>query len=200
VNRILNNQNPNIHITPYAPQFELLNHTNVKVFLSHAGKGSSNEALYTATPVLSLPIAFDQVGNAEALEASGVALTLSKHDLQVEDIILKIEKLLNDDSFKLNAKRMQVLAKINSKRKYRAADMIEYLLLASQSTSESEDTLISEGINKDNISEREFSNSYLRELVTPDTRMGFIRGHYIDVFGTFLAGILIISIAVIWLV
>ncbi|CAG8748410.1 31891_t:CDS:2, partial [Gigaspora margarita] len=199
VNEILNNRNPNIYIVHYLPQFELLNHTNVKVFLSHAGKASSNEALYTATPILSLPIAFDQMGNAEALEASGVSLTLSKQDLQVEDIISKIERLLSEDSFKLNGKRMQALAMINSKRKYRAADMIEYLLLASQLTSESDDALIS-GINKGNINESEFTNSHLRELITPDTRMGFIRGQYLDVFGSLLGGILIILSAAILLV
>ncbi|KAF0451494.1 UDP-Glycosyltransferase/glycogen phosphorylase [Gigaspora margarita] len=200
---ILNNQNPHIHVSEYVPQFALLNHTNVKIFLSHAGKGCSHEALYTATPMLNLPIAFDQMGNAEALEAAGVALTLSKLNLQVEDIISKIEKLQIDELTQINARRMQVLARINSKRKQRAADMVEFLLLASQLTSENDDdeplTNLSQIIS-DDTSKNDFSNSYLNELITPDTRMGFIRGKYLDVFGVLLGGVLIILGSIIWIV
>ncbi|CAG8584402.1 22156_t:CDS:2 [Cetraspora pellucida] len=164
---ILNNQNPHIHVSQFLPQFALLNHTNVKVFLSHAGKGSSHEALYTATPMLTLPIAFDQMGNAEALEAAGVALTLSKLNLKVEDIISKIEQLQTDESIQINSRRMQVLARINSKRNQIITDDI-------------------------NMRRNGFTNSYLNELITPDTRMGFIRGKYLDVFGVLFCGILII--------
>ncbi|CAG8477950.1 17758_t:CDS:2, partial [Racocetra persica] len=202
---ILNNQNPHIHVSQFVPQFALLNHTNVKVFLSHAGKGSSHEALYSATPMLNLPIAFDQMGNAEALETAGVALTLSKLNLQVEDIISKLEQLQIDENIQINSRRMQVLARINSKRKYRAADMIEFLLLASQLVPEKGgdigDTNASQIITDDIIVTRnDFTNSYLNELITPDTRMGFIRGKYLDVFGVLFGGILIILGIIIWIV
>ncbi|RIB24083.1 Glycosyltransferase Family 1 protein [Gigaspora rosea] len=112
----------------YAPQFAILSHENTKLFLSHGGVGSSQESMYTATPMLVLPIALDQPGNAERLELTGMALKLSKLDLKVVDIISKVVRLLNEDSFKMNAKRMQVLAKFNSKRKYRGADLIEIML------------------------------------------------------------------------
>src|ERR1043165_5347039 len=125
---ILNNEHPHIRIVKFAPQFAVLNHTNTKLFLSHGGAGSSHEALYTGTPMLVLPFFGDQIGNADKLELYGVALTLDKFNLNVIDIINKTDFLLTDENVKKNIKRLELLAKINSKRKYRAADLIEYML------------------------------------------------------------------------
>src|ERR1041385_3372076 len=80
---VFDNKYPNIHIASYIPQFSILNHTNTKIFLSHCGSGSTYETLFTGTPVLSLPIAFDQFGNADKLVSAGVALKLDKLDLRV---------------------------------------------------------------------------------------------------------------------
>ncbi|RIB18113.1 Glycosyltransferase Family 1 protein, partial [Gigaspora rosea] len=118
----------NQNILDVFTQFAILSHENTKIFLSHGGVGSSHESMYTATPMLVLPIVFDQSGNAERLELTGMALKISKLDLKVDDIISKVKRLLNEESFKTNAMRMQVLAKFNSKRKYRGADLIEIML------------------------------------------------------------------------
>src|SRR5437764_7488953 len=126
---IINNKHPNIQILSYAPQFSILAHENCRVFLSHGGTSSSNEALYNGKPILVMPIAFDQYGNAEKLEEfSGVALTLDKTNLKVEEILTKIRRLLSEEKFKINSERMKILARINSKGKYRAADLIEYVI------------------------------------------------------------------------
>ncbi|CAG8740922.1 9248_t:CDS:1, partial [Acaulospora morrowiae] len=143
---ILQNKHPHIHVTNFAPQFALLNQTNVKLFFSHGGAGSSHESIYAAKPMLLLPIAFDQMGNAEKLESAGVALAVSKLDLSVQDIHSKIKKLQADESIQVNVRRMQVLARINSKRKYRAADLIEFLLLASQLNNKDEYVEEEEGV------------------------------------------------------
>ena len=101
---IFDNKNPDIHMTSFAPQFAILNHTNTKIFLSHSGAGSVYESLYTGTPILALPITFDQPGNAERLELAGVALTLDKLNLNVNDILGKIEKIQKDEQIKINVK------------------------------------------------------------------------------------------------
>ncbi|RIB02214.1 Glycosyltransferase Family 1 protein [Gigaspora rosea] len=178
---LLNNLHPHIYITKFAPQFAILSHENTKVYLGQGGVGSSHESMYTATPMLVLPVAYDQLANAEKLELTGMALKLSKLDLKVDDIKSKVVRLMNEKSFKMNAKRMQVLAKFNSKRKYRGADLIEMMMNLAKC----------EGVmNEDN--ELEIDNrALLRHWITPDSRMGFIRGKYLDVFGVAV----IISIA-----
>ncbi|RIB06323.1 Glycosyltransferase Family 1 protein [Gigaspora rosea] len=170
---LLNNLHPHLYITKYAPQFAILSHENTKVFFGHGGVSSSHESIYTATPMLVLPIAYDQPGNAERLELAGMALKLSKLDLKVDDIISKIVRLLSEESFKTNAKRLQVLAKYNSKRKYRGADLIEIMLnLAKYDSIKNENGELEVNIE-----------TLLRSWITPNSRMGFFRGNYLDVFG-----------------
>ncbi|RIB25631.1 Glycosyltransferase Family 1 protein [Gigaspora rosea] len=170
---LLNNLHPHVYIMKYAPQFAILSHENTKVFLSHGGVSSCHESIYTATPMLVLPIAFDQAGNAERLELAGMALKLSKFDLKIDDIISKVVKLLSEESFKRNAKRLQVLAKYNSKRKYRGADLIEMMLNMAKY----------DGIRNENDELEVNIESLLRCWITPDSRMGFFRRNYLDVFG-----------------
>ncbi|PKC59559.1 UDP-Glycosyltransferase/glycogen phosphorylase [Rhizophagus irregularis] len=92
------------------------------------GTISCHESLYTGTPMLVFPFAYDQAGNAEKLKLNGVGLILSKLNLDVNDVISKIDLLLKDENVKKNVKRLKFLSMINSKRKYRAADLIEYTL------------------------------------------------------------------------
>ncbi|CAG8632331.1 40885_t:CDS:2 [Gigaspora margarita] len=55
----------------------------------------------------------DQFGNVEKLEMAGMALSLSKLNLTVDGIVLKIKRLLSEESFKKNAERLQFIAKMN---------------------------------------------------------------------------------------
>ncbi|RIB07052.1 Glycosyltransferase Family 1 protein, partial [Gigaspora rosea] len=159
---LLNNLHPHVYITKFAPQFAILSHENTKLFLSHGGISSSHESIYTATPMLVLPIAYDQPGNAERLELAGMALKLSKSDLKVDDIISKVVRLLSEESFKTNAKRLQVLAKYNSKRKYRGADLIEIMLNMAKY----------DGIRNENGELEVNIETLLSCWITPDSRMG----------------------------
>ncbi|GBC09749.1 hypothetical protein RclHR1_09090007 [Rhizophagus clarus] len=177
---ILNNKHPHFHIASFVPQFAVLNHTNTKLFFSHGGAGSSHESLYTGTPMLVLPFGADQMGNADKLKSAGVALTLYKFTLDVDDILNKMEFLLKDKNVKKNSKRLEILAKINSKRKYRAADLIEYILHSSN---------INEGIDKE----------FLREWIPAESRMGFIKKNNYDVFGALLVIILGLIGGILWI-
>ncbi|CAG8828555.1 14704_t:CDS:1, partial [Racocetra persica] len=169
---ILNNDHPHIHISKYSPQFAILSHENTKVFLSHGGASSSHESMYTATPMLVLPIMGDQPKNAEKLELAGIALRISRWNLTVDDIVSKVKRLLNEESFKKNAERLQFLARVNSKRKYRAADLIEIVM----------NTAKYEGIKDENGGFKINNENLLRDWITPDSRMGFIRSKYLDVY------------------
>jgi hypothetical protein len=68
-----------------------------------------------------------------------VALALNRYTLNANDIINKIDFLLKDEKVKKNSKSM-----INSKRKYRAADLIEYILY---------DSSLNEGVNEEFLKE-----------------------------------------------
>ncbi|GBC09746.1 hypothetical protein RclHR1_09090004 [Rhizophagus clarus] len=172
---IVNNEHPQFLITKFTPQFAILNHTNTKLFFNHGGVGSVHEALYTGTPILTLPFGNDQLGNAQKLKTAGVALSLDKHNLDVNDIVNKIDFLLKDEHVKKNSERMKFLARINSKRKYRAADLVEYILYSN--------SLLDKSVN----------DNFLKEWVPAEYRMGFIKANNLDIYGV-LIGIILIFI------
>ncbi|PKC68363.1 UDP-Glycosyltransferase/glycogen phosphorylase [Rhizophagus irregularis] len=175
--QILNNEHPHIHIAEFVPQFAILNHTNTKLFFNHGGAGSAHESLYTGTPMLVLPFAGDQMGNAQKLVSAGVASSLKLTTLDVNDILNKMDSLLKEENVKNSSERLKVLAKINSKRKYRAADLIEYILHSSSFVEYVDD-------------------DFLKEWVPAETRMGFIKAYNLDIYAI-LIGIALSIIGII---
>ncbi|PKY58922.1 hypothetical protein RhiirA4_481241 [Rhizophagus irregularis] len=64
----------------------------------------------------------------------------------------------------VNMLRLEFLAKINSKRKFRAANSIEYILHSSN---------LNKGVYEE----------FLNELFPAESRMGFIKGNNYDIYG-----------------
>ncbi|KAF2365455.1 UDP-glucuronosyl/UDP-glucosyltransferase [Trinorchestia longiramus] len=52
---------PNVRLTTWAPQQDLLGHEKMRLFISHGGLSSMQESLYHGVPVLGLPVYGDQV-------------------------------------------------------------------------------------------------------------------------------------------
>ncbi|MEV8017054.1 macrolide-inactivating glycosyltransferase [Streptomyces sp. NPDC086554] len=61
----------NVEVRSWVPQLAVLKQADA--FITHAGAGGSQEGLATATPMVAVPQAVDQFGNADMLQALGVA-------------------------------------------------------------------------------------------------------------------------------
>ncbi|MFI8090528.1 macrolide-inactivating glycosyltransferase [Streptomyces sp. NPDC086080] len=61
----------NVEVRSWVPQLAVLRQADL--FVTHAGAGGSQEGLATATPMIAVPQAVDQFGNADMLQALGVA-------------------------------------------------------------------------------------------------------------------------------
>lgn len=61
----------NIEVHQWVPQLAILRQADA--FVTHAGAGGSQEGLATGTPMVAVPQAVDQFGNADLLQALGVA-------------------------------------------------------------------------------------------------------------------------------
>lgn len=183
VSELLSNKHPDLHFTKFDSQFSILNQTNVKLFLSTGDITNSYESLYTGTPMLILPVSFDQLSNSEKLVGLGVALTLPNY-FSTNHVVEKIFKILNDEILQKNLKKTKLLVRINSKRKHRAADLIEFVLHASSLI-----PLDNTVDDDDDYGIIEMSGDYeglLKEWITPDARMGFFKGMYLDIYGSFI--------------
>ncbi|CAG8706712.1 19863_t:CDS:2 [Gigaspora margarita] len=65
--------------------------------------------------------------NLETLEKlvfADIVLNLSKNNLDVNDIVSKVKRLLNEEILE-RLERLQFLVKVNGKIKHKAADLIE---------------------------------------------------------------------------
>ena len=108
----------------FVPQQAVLSHPAVRIFISHCGMNSINEALYCGKPILALPFFGDQYYNATRLVDLGVGLKLYKEYLESTDVRRKVDSLLNNQSYSHAANRMSAILKISGGREL-AADIVE---------------------------------------------------------------------------
>lgn len=61
--------------------------------------GATNEAIYTATPVVTCPLFADQPDNAELLEDRGAAVRLNFFKLTKKSISSVLNEIVNDTRY-----------------------------------------------------------------------------------------------------
>ncbi|KAJ4429514.1 hypothetical protein ANN_21683, partial [Periplaneta americana] len=86
-------------------------HRNVRLFITHCGAQSLQEAVYHAVPLLGIPIFHDQVHHAKKIEHEGIGIRLLFNDLTKETLLNAINEILSDSRYKNNMKRMSAIAK-----------------------------------------------------------------------------------------
>ncbi|MFF3644319.1 macrolide-inactivating glycosyltransferase [Streptomyces sp. NPDC002564] len=84
----------NVEVRSWVPQLAVLRKADA--FVTHAGAGGSQEGLATATPMVAVPQAVDQFGNADMLQALGVARHLPLADVTAEALREAVLALTED--------------------------------------------------------------------------------------------------------
>lgn len=112
----------NVEVHSWVPQLAIL--WQADAFVTHAGAGGSQEGLATATPMVAVPQAVDQFGNADMLQALGVARHLPMDEVTPERLRKDMLALLGDPEVPRRAREIQEsMAREGGTR--RAADLIE---------------------------------------------------------------------------
>jgi MGT family glycosyltransferase len=112
----------NVEVRSWVPQLAILRQADL--FVTHAGAGGSQEGLATATPMIAVPQAADQFGNAEMLQALGVARHLPTREATAEALRETALALLDDPEVARRLKEVQAsMAQEGGTR--RAADLVE---------------------------------------------------------------------------
>ncbi|MEV5517037.1 macrolide-inactivating glycosyltransferase [Streptomyces flaveolus] len=120
----------NVDVRTWVPQLAVLKEADL--FVTHAGAGGSQEGLATATPMIAVPQAVDQFGNADMLQALGVARHLPTEDTTAEALRTAALALVDDPEVAARLKEIQEqMAQEGGTR--RAADLIEAELAAARS-------------------------------------------------------------------
>lgn len=101
---------------------EILRLERVKVFVSHTGASSSNEAILSATPVVCIPFFGDQNEFCARFEAAGSGFYVDKFEIDVDDLRSKIDKCIHDDEIHKNAQKLKAIMDCGGAQK--AAEII----------------------------------------------------------------------------
>ena len=99
----------NVLIQKWLPQNDLLAHPNLKVFVTHGGLLSTQEALFHQVPLVGVPISNDQIPNMLRAEAHGYAKMLDLQTMSKENLKSAIEKAINDKNMHQSMKKMHDL-------------------------------------------------------------------------------------------
>ena len=111
-------------VTDFVDQRAALQHA--QLFITHAGLNSALEALECGTPMLALPIAFDQPGVAARIEWHGVGRRASRFS-RVAQLEHHLQQLLSDDRYRLRMSAIQAQLQ-RAGGCTRAADIVEQAL------------------------------------------------------------------------
>ncbi|XP_065157190.1 UDP-glycosyltransferase UGT4-like [Atheta coriaria] len=96
------NNTKNMKIVNWLPQREVLSHSSVKLFITHGGKGSINEAVYHGVPMIVLPFYADQHANAEYCVKNRIGIKLDVAYVNSDILENAIQRIEQEPHFKNN--------------------------------------------------------------------------------------------------
>jgi MGT family glycosyltransferase len=116
---------PGVEIHRWVPQFGALG--RARAFVTHAGSGGCSEGLYQGVPMIAVPQAVDQFGNAALLEALGVGRHVPREEATPERLRQALLELTGSPEVaaRCAALRAEVRAEGGARA---AADVVESLL------------------------------------------------------------------------
>ncbi|KAA0941457.1 macrolide-inactivating glycosyltransferase [Streptomyces apricus] len=113
---------PNVEVHDWVPQLAILQQADA--FVTHAGAGGSQEGMATATPMVCVPQAVDQFGNADMLQALGVARHLPMEEATAGALREAVLAVADDPGVARRLKEVQAQMAAEGGTS-RAADLIE---------------------------------------------------------------------------
>ncbi|KAJ4434825.1 hypothetical protein ANN_23396 [Periplaneta americana] len=96
----------NVMTSKWLPQFDILSHPNVRVFITHGGFMGTQEAIYSGVPMVGIPFYSDQHHNIENCVSKGIGVKLDYHSISKESVLLALRAILENPDYERNAKRL----------------------------------------------------------------------------------------------
>lgn len=99
----------NVYIRAWMPQNDLLAHPNIKLFITHSGLLSTQEAIWNGVPILGFPLFADQFRNINYCVSLGVAKRLMVQYMHAVELVDSITDILTNSSYSDNMIRLSRL-------------------------------------------------------------------------------------------
>ncbi|KAI4462503.1 UDP-glucosyltransferase [Holotrichia oblita] len=120
---------PNVKLSRWLPQQDLLGHPKIRAFVTHGGLLSMFETIYHGVPIVTIPVFCDHDSNAAKAQLDGYAIQLDLATLTADNLLKAIRKIIHNPKYKTNVKKMQYL--LNDQKETpleRAVYWTEYVL------------------------------------------------------------------------
>lgn len=119
----------NVVIMDWLPQQDLLAHPKIKLFITHGGLLSLQEAMYHGVPVIGIPFFFDQPGNVQRVKELGIGEGLDLSNITEEGVYQLITKVINEKSYSQNMKKYSRILRDQPEHPLeRAVFWVEYVI------------------------------------------------------------------------
>ncbi|XP_074653143.1 UDP-glucuronosyltransferase 2A1-like [Tubulanus polymorphus] len=118
----------NVKLLNWLPQSDLLAHPNTKLFLTHCGTNGQAEALYNAVPMIGFPMHADQHYNCFRAKVKGFAECMNVIEFDVDDLVTKIRRVIEVQTYKANVLRMSKLFRMEEPPRDKAARWVEHVI------------------------------------------------------------------------
>ncbi|KAF5287369.1 hypothetical protein FQA39_LY15972 [Lamprigera yunnana] len=109
----LPNKPKNVLTQKWLPQEIVLNHPNIKLFITQGGLQSTEEAIYARVPIVALPFFGDQEFNAQNIESKGFGLMVNYRTLKKDEFKKTILEVINNPTYKDKVTEFADVAEIN---------------------------------------------------------------------------------------
>lgn len=96
----------NVMVKQWLPQFDVMNHPNVKCYMGHGGLLGISESVYVGLPMIMVPMYGDQFHNAAAVKTRGSSVVLEFNNLNEESLRHAIDEVFNNTRYRENAQRL----------------------------------------------------------------------------------------------
>ncbi|XP_024891145.1 UDP-glucuronosyltransferase 2B30-like [Temnothorax curvispinosus] len=96
----------NVMARKWLPQFDVINHPNVKCYFGHGGLLGISEGVYAGLPMILLPMFGDQFHNAAAVKTRGAAVVIEYNNLNEQTLRHALDEAFNNTSYRENAQRL----------------------------------------------------------------------------------------------
>nr|CAD7414723.1 unnamed protein product [Timema poppensis] len=99
-------QPANVKIQKWLPQSDILGHPNIRLFITHGGLLSTQEAIYNGVPLIGIPLFADQKNNVLKSEENGLAKLMDFQNITESSLDWVLNEVLNKPTYLKNAKRI----------------------------------------------------------------------------------------------
>ncbi|WP_404783180.1 glycosyltransferase [Altericista sp. CCNU0014] len=117
-------------VVPYAPHQQIIQ--RARLIITHAGMNTTLGALSSGVPLIAVPITNEQPAIAARIARTGAGEVVKLSELNIDKLKIVIQQVLSQDSYKINAARLQT-AIVRAGGVKRAAYIIEHVISSASS-------------------------------------------------------------------